>query len=451
MGMVTRSNVVRMLFVGAVLASLVAACGEDTDAGSTADGDPGTSGSTSSVPSDGADDGDEPVPAGAFEPTSTERAPVDPEAPVAEVAAALNEVGWALWASADLAPDANAVISPSSIGHALLMARAAADETTAAAIDAALGLPEGTGAHEGWNAIDQAIGAAAEGEEELTVTLADRIWPRLDVEPSQEWIDVLATHHGATVQPLDFAGDEPGSREVINGWVSDRTEGLIPELLPAGFINPQTVLVLTDAVYLKAAWQTPFGKYGPVEGEFTLLDGSVVPVELMQELELTSPRGSGDGWVAAEIPYVGGAFSMLVIVPDKGRFDEVRGRLGAELLDEINASLTTGPFELLLPQWKDKTEQLDLLPWLSEIGAAPGTYPAITPDAFLDAAVHGADITVDEWGTVAAAATAFGFEESGPPEPELTVAADQPFLYLIRHVDSGLVLFLGQVADPTAS
>ena len=52
---------------------------------------------------------------------------------------------------------------------------------------------------------------------------------------------------------------------------------------------------------------------------------------------------------------------------------------------------------------------------------------------------------------MAAAATAIGFEESGPLEPDMTVAADKPFLYLIRDRSSGLVLFAGQVTDPTAS
>ncbi|MGI9597473.1 MAG: serpin family protein, partial [Acidimicrobiales bacterium] len=334
--------------------------------------------------------------------------------------------------------------------HALLMARAAADETTVELIDAALPLPTGLAAHEGWNAIDQTMAADAGAEEELTVTIADRIWPRLDVAPAADWIETLGRYHGADVEPLDFAADGPGSRQVINQWVEDRTEGLIPTLLPEGFITPQTVLVLTDAIYFKARWARLFGKYGPVEGSFTRLDGSSIPIELMRELELDSRRGTGEGYVGAEIPYVGNAFSMLVIVPDEGRFAEVRERLGPELVDEIDAGFTTGPFELLLPKWKDKTEQLDLLPWLTEIGAAPGSYPGISPAAFLDSAVHGADIEVDEWGTVAAAATGLGFAESGPPEPELTVAADQPFLYLIRHVDSGLVLFLGQVTDPTA-
>jgi len=82
----------------------------------------------------------------------------------------------------------------------------------------------------------------------------------------------------------------------------------------------------------------------------------------------------------------------------------------------------------------------------STIGAPGGK---ISPDAFLGAAVHAADITVDEQGTVAAAATALGFPDSGPPEPELTVVADRPFVYLIRHRSTGLVLFAGHVTDPT--
>jgi len=134
-------------------------------------------------------------------------------------------------------------------------------------------------------------------------------------------------------------------------------------------------------------------------------------------------------------------------VPDEGRYEELIERLDQELLDEIDATFTTGPYELLLPKWDDEY-QIDLLDWLADIGAAPGSYPKITPEAFLDAAVHAADIAVDEQGTVAAAATALGFAESGPPEPELTVAADRPFIYLIRHRDSGLVVFAGHVTDP---
>lgn len=369
------------------------------------------------------------------------------DAPVGKLTAGFNNAGFGLWRTQAI--EDNLVFSPASIGHALLMARAAADQSTGAAIDEAFGLPAGRGAHQAWNATDQMISAAADTEDEVTVRIADRIWPRLDVTPNQTWVDLLAIEHGASTETLDFSADPEGSREIINTWVGDQTEGLIPELLPEGFIHRQTVLVLTDAVYFKARWQTVFGKYPNVKDVFTLLDGSSLETEFLRELELTDRRGAGDGFVGAEIPYVGGEFSMLVVVPDLGRFQEIRDRLDQDLLDEIDRTFTTGPYELLLPKWSSTT-QLDLLEWLTGIGAAPGSYPSITPDAFLDGAVHGADITVDEWGTVAAAATALNFAGLGPPEPELTVKADRPFLYLIRHRPTDLVLFAGQVTNPAS-
>jgi len=428
----------RWLFVVLGTALVLAACGGEAEGPSPSIPASSTS-SSSTVPTSA-------TPGVLAATEGVVRAEPAPAAPVAGLAAGFNEAGFALWRAQP--PAGNLVFSPASIGHALLMARAAADEATGAAIDLALGLPAGAAAHQAWNAIDQSIARAVEAEDELTVAIADRIWPRLDVRPDQAWVDLLTAEHGVTTQPLDLAGDPEGSREVINAWVGEQTHGLIPQLLPAGFIHGRTVLVLTDALYFKARWERVFGKYGPVTGDFTRLDGSTVEVEFLQELELADRRGRGDGFVGAEIPYLG-PFSMLVVVPDEGRFAEVRDRLSQGLLDEIDAAFTTGPYELLMPEWDDTT-QLDLMGWLTEIGAAPGSYPGITPDAFLDAAVHAADITVDEWGTVAAAATGFGFAESGPPEPELTVAADKPFLYLIRHRPSGLVLFAGQVTDPTA-
>lgn len=419
----------------ALVSLVLAACGEggNESAGSTAPTVPSTAPSTL-----------QPEPAGLAFPVSdgVERAAPDPDAAVDSLAGGWNDAGFELLRR--LPDQENVVFSPTSIGHALLMAAAAGDDTTRAAIEAAFGLPEAP--HEAWNAIDQAI--AASQSDDVTVTIADRIWPRTGIQPDQGWIDLLATHHGADVVPLDFTNETEQSRGIINDWVGDRTGGLIPELLPEGFISPQTVLVLTDAIYFAADWATPFGKYGTVDGTFTTLGGTELDVSFMRELELGDRRGVGDGFVGAEIPYAGNDYSMLILVPDEGRYEELIDRLDQELLDEIDATFTPGPYELLLPKWDD-TYQIDLLDWLRGIGAAPGSYPKITPDAFLDAAVHAADIAVDEHGTVAAAATGLGFAESGPPEPELTVAADRPFVYLIRHRESGLVLFAGHVTDPT--
>lgn len=366
------------------------------------------------------------------------------DAPVVELASGFNGAGFDLWRTQPV--DGNLVFSPLSIGHALLMARAAADDATAQNIDAVFGLPEGLAAHEGWNAFDHQVAALDGAEEEITIRMADRIWPHLDVTPDQGWVDLLASQHGASVVPLDLQGDGEGSRDTINAWVSEQTMGLVPQLLPMGFIQPTTVLVLTDAVYFAARWSTVFGKYGSVMDEFTKLDGSKVPVELMREIELSGPRGQGEGFVGAEIPYVGDALSMLLLVPDEGRFEEIRSKLDPSFLDTVDATFTKGPYELLMPEWTTHSA-VDFLPWLQDHDIAPGHYPKITPGAQILGAVHGADIAVDEWGTVAAAATALGFDESGPETPELTVKANRPFLYVVRHRASGMIMFAGQVTE----
>ena len=417
-----------------LVASIVAGCGSSEPAS-----EPAAASANATLPASTA-------PASAAEPLAVSagvtRAPVEPDAPVAALTSGWNDAGFDLLRRQPI--DENVVFSPASIGHALLMAAAAADDSTRMAIEESFGLP--AGAHDAWNSIDQSIAAAQ--SDQVTVAIADRIWPTVGLQPDQAWVDLLATHHGADVVPLDFAGETEASRATINEWVSNRTEGLIPDLLPEGFIDPTTVLVLTDTVYFAADWQLPFGKYGTVDDTFTTLDGTTVDVSFMRELELGDRRGTGDGFVGAEIPYAGGDYSMLVLVPDDGRFEDVVERLDQDLLSEIDATFTTGPYELLLPKWDD-SHRIDLLGWLNELGAAPGAYPGISPDAFLAAAVHAADITVDEQGTVAAAATGLGFNESGPPEPELTVAANRPFIYLIRHRPSGLVLFTGHVTNPT--
>lgn len=381
-----------------------------------------------------------------------ERAAVEPDAPIDSLVSGFSDAGFELMRNQPV--DENLVFSPLSIGHALLMARGAADDNTGAAIDAAFRLPEGMDAHDAWNALDAELAAsngtviAVDDTESPIVTVADRLWPSATASPDQGWIDLMATHHGARVETIDVSDGE-GSRQRINSWVSDETNELIPELLPSGFITSDTVLVLTDAVYFKAQWRSIFGKYGPENGPFTRLDGTSVDTSFLVDLEQPGPRGAGDGFVGAEIPYLGDDYTMLLIVPDEGRFEDIRRRLSVDLLAEIDATFTTGPYELRMPEW-ETTTAIDLIGWLTDLGVAPGAYPGIGRGAFLDGAVHGADIAVDDVGTEAAAATALGFNESGPPEPALVVAADQPFFYLVRHADTGAILFAGQVTDPSA-
>ena len=199
------------------LVVISAACGAGHDPAAVGDPAATPPGAGPSAPASTAGSGPSgQLPAGAALSTSpgVGRAEVAADAPVAELVAGWNDAGFALLRQQPA--EDNLVFSPASIGHALLMAAAAGDEPTRAAIESAFGLPDD--AHEAWNAIDLQI--AATQSDQVAVAIADRIWPRVDVEPDQAWIDLLASHHGADVVPLDYIADQEGSRRTINDWVA---------------------------------------------------------------------------------------------------------------------------------------------------------------------------------------------------------------------------------------
>jgi serpin B len=156
---------------------------------------------------------------------------------------------------------------------------------------------------------------------------------------------------------------------------------------------------------------------------------------------------------AAELPYGQGELSMLVVVP-KGDFAGFERSLDAERLAEIDAAGRRGFVDFYLPKWS-ASSKLDLAATLPALGLTlpfgGGDFTGISPDnPVISSGVHAANIDVDEEGTVAAAATALAFTVSGPPKPEAVIRADRPFLYLIRDNETGAVLFLGRMVDPSA-
>jgi serpin B len=363
----------------------------------------------------------------------------------------LNEVGFRIFEAVAGDSSEDLVISPLSIGVAFGMADAGASGATADALTALFSYPvQGEERWAAFNTLEQQVTS----EDGLIVRLANRQFPDVSFATADGYDELLGRWFGAGIEPLPLQTDSDGSQERINGWVEERTEELIPDLLPDGFLGPNSVLVLVNALYLEADWARPFGKYPTEPATFTRLDGSTVTVPLMHELELRGPAVATDDYTATELPYEGGELSMLIIVPETGRYEEVQSRLTSGLIDEIDAAASSGAVELYLPRF-ESTSDIDLRTVIegglgvTDLFGVPG-FDGIAEGITLEDAVHAADIAVDEFGTVAAAATALGFDESGPGEPDVTVRADKPFLYLIRHQPTGAVLFVGRAMDPAA-
>lgn len=178
------------------------------------------------------------------------------------------------------------VVSPLSIGVAFGMADAGASGDTADALEQLFAYP--VAGEERWGAFN-ALEQAVSSEDGPVVRLANRQFPDESFETVEGYDELLGRWFGAGIEPLPLQRESEASREGINGWVADRTEDLIPALLPAGSIGPGTMMVLVNTVYLKAGGAAPFGEDSTEDAPFTRLDGTSVTVPLMHQPNLGGP------------------------------------------------------------------------------------------------------------------------------------------------------------------
>lgn len=359
-----------------------------------------------------------------------ERAAPPAQAPVGEVTTGIARAGHHL---AERATTTNWVCSPLSLAYAFAMVRAGAGGETAAEIDRVFGFPA-HGLHEAFNAITRATATAH-------VRVANGLFTQHGLPVGAGFLETLAAHYGAGVHPVDFARD---GAEIINAWVHDATAGRIPRLFDA--LSPATRLVLANAIHLKAEWRQPFAEADTTHEHFAAAGGPVrVP---MMHLTADLPYTAGADWQAVELPYKGTDLAMRVVVPAD---DQEPGALLAP--EALTAPTRQTYVELAMPRF-DYGSHIDLVRPLEALGLrtvfAPGAdLGGIHPGLRVDGAVQRATVTVDEWGTEAAAATGLMMLTSLRTPPTTVVRADVPFAFAITHVPTGTPLFAGIVGDPS--
>jgi serpin B len=355
----------------------------------------------------------------------------------------------------------NLFFSPYSISAALAMAREGAVGDTAREMDAALEHPPG-GVGDGYLRIAKALAPRDLRTEDGPVPayqlqIANAMWVQAGYPLRDTFGARLRDAYGATFEPLDFAKPDE-ARARINAWVEDATQKKIQDLIPAGMPPPSTRLILTNAVYFKASWQTPFSEEATQDGPFTGPEGKEVQVRLMRRTDHFS-YGETERAQVVEIPYRGGDIGMVVVLP-KAK-DGLAAVEANERIDEWTGLLQgRAKVALSLPKFT-YTTALDLGDTLQGLGMhlafdpEKADFSGIT-DAerlFVGGVLHKAFVAVDEKGTEAAAATATMMVGTAMPRPEPTIEfkVDHPFLFFLRHRATGEVLFLGHVVDPTQS
>ena len=358
--------------------------------------------------------------------------------------------------------DGNLFYSPYSISLALAMTYGGARGVTAEEMADALhfGLPQGR-LHPAFNSLDLELASRGEGaegkdDEGFRLNVVNAIWGQRDFPFLSAYLDLLAQNYGAGLRVLDFVTDPEQSRVTINDWVSEETEGRIKDLIPQGAIDELTRLVLTNAIYFNAAWQYPFDEKATSAGDdFFLLDGSRVTVPFMRQTE-SFGYAEGDGYQALELLYDGGELSMVILLPDEGKFASFEASLSGQLVGSIIREIAEHEVVLSMPKFEYESE-FGLNQALTSLGmeqafraeAADFSGMDGRQDLYITDVVHKAFVSVDEAGTEAAAATGVIVGTTSAPGEVVELKIDRPFIYLIRDIETGTVLFIGRVLDPT--
>lgn len=372
-----------------------------------------------------------------------------------------NDFALGLYGELADSEDGNLFMSPYSISLALAMAYAGAGGGTADEMAETLGfkLPTET-LHNAFNVLDQQLasrGAHLEPDRKFTLEIANSIWGQDGFEFEQAFLDTLAENYGAGMRLVDYDNQTEAARLAINGWVEDNTNDRIKDLIPPGVLDSDTVLVLANAIFFKAAWLQEFNPGLTADADFTLLDGSTVTAELMQQTRILN-SGEGQNYSAIEIPYVGGKTSMMVVMPDEGEFENFEASMDDALLAQIIAGLGPVNTDLAFPKFTFESK-FRLPEPLKELGMRQAFNPSLSdfsamrsppPGLVITDVIHQSFVAVDELGTEAAAATGVIGVITSLPAPPVPFTVDRPFIFLIRDIPTDTILFMGRLLDPTA-
>lgn len=423
------------------LAGALAGCGGSDMALDT----PGSSSDPTSPPASGA--------SGAKQVIADEQAgtAADPR-----IVAADNGLGLSLLNLLDQSATANIAISPTSIGLAFEMLYNGAAGSTQSGMSQALELGSFSSAQDVDMANASLQAALMDADPNVTITIANSLWMQLANNPvSPSFTDVNENYYAAEI------GDLAGAPANVNAWVSQATDGLIMQLLPAGDYA-SAVLILANAIYFKGAWTSAFDPSATASEPFTLADGTQVTCQMMQQ-QGNFAYYQGANFQMVRLPYGQQHVSMVIILPASGvnLGSFVAGMTVAQLDGWIAQLASSFTVNLGLPRFTTSytTEPMrndSLLPVaLTALGmgdafdANQADFSGIAPNVFVSDAVHQTVVEVDETGTIAAAATGITVSPT-IAMPSVTMTVNRPFFYAIRDDDNGALLFVGLLEDPTA-
>ncbi len=347
----------------------------------------------------------------------------------------------------------NLFLSPYSISSALAMTYAGARGITEQEMARTLYLSPDI--HQNMAALINSLNSIP--KDIANVNAANAIWPAKQEKLLPEFVQTVRTNYGAGLTPLNYAVNPSSAAKTINDWVSRHTQGKIKNIISDGALTKSTPMVITNAIYFKSDWAEQFEARNTHDMPFWVTQGKSATVMMMSRTGDTVKYTKRDGLEAAELPYKNGRFSMIILLPEKGRdIAETEKKLTAEEFGRIAASMEMKRVKISVPKFK--TEQtFELNNVLKKMGmpsafAASADFSAMNGkhNMRISDVIHKTFVEVGEEGTEAAAATAVIMMKTSlePQIPAIEFTADRPFIYVIRDNTSKAIIFIGRYSTP---
>lgn len=372
---------------------------------------------------------------------------------IQEVVNANNKFAFELYSKLNKAENGNMFYSPYSISAALAMTYEGAKGQTAEEMKSVFHFPENNILRPNFAAIYNDINKENNAYELRT---GNALWAQQDFPFLADYTSKVEKYFGGKVANLDFVKESEKSRQTINSFIGEQTNNKIKDLIPTGFLNAMTRLVLTNAIYFKGTWQWEFDMSDTRNSDFRITPTNIVKTPMMNmnpDKATLRYADTGDLQIL-ELPYKGDKISMLVLLPSEN-LDAIESSLTAEKLNEYKLKMKETKLDSIsLPKFEFDTKYF-MKDTLSALGmptafSESADFSGMTGkrDLFISFVIHQAYVKVDEKGTEAAAATAVGMQTTSV-SPRTDFRADHPFIFLIQDKDTGNILFFGRVTDPT--
>jgi len=374
---------------------------------------------------------------------------------IQEVVNANNNFAFDLYSKLYKSEEGNIFFSPYSISAALAMTYEGAKGKTAEEMKSVFHFPENSILGSNFAAIYNNLNKENNTYELKT---GNALWAQKDYSLLEDYTSKVEEYYGGKAINLDFIQEPEQSRQTINSFIEEQTNNKIKDIIPEGVINPLTRLILTNAIYFKGTWEWEFDKSDTNEQDFKITSENIVKTQMMYMKPDKAEFNYADieNLQILELPYKGEKISMLILLPAKN-LDGMESSLTKEKLNEYKSQMEKTRLDAIyLPKFEFDTKSsmkntlitLGMPTAFSENADFSGMDG--TTDLVIGEVIHQAYVKVNEEGTEAAAATVVAMEiKSAIGSPENIFRADHPFIFIIQEKETGNILFMGKVIDPT--